>query len=198
VSTDVDRAVDRLLGSEPRPRADARRNLRLLVEAAQEAVAEVGVEVTAHDIARRAGVGIGTFYRRVPSREALLDAVLIETVEDILGIARAAVDAEPWEGFRTFARRYVQLRAASCGLNATLGGAATPLEPWLGRLRELFRQMVARAQDAGVMRADVTWQDVAFLLSSVLPDQHTIGLTAGENQWRRNLDILLDGLATKD
>ena len=190
-------AVERLFRTgTSQPRADAQRNARRLVNAAREALTKTGISATSHDIARRAGVGIGTFYRRVPSREALLEAVLIDTVDEILTHAAAATqDPDPWRGFREFATEYVQLRATSCGINDILGAAARPnLGPQLSRLRNLIRELVSRAQSAGAMRDDVTWQDVAFALSSVIPDSHTIGLETDESQWRRTLDILLQGL----
>nr|WP_079320063.1 helix-turn-helix domain-containing protein [Microbispora sp. GKU 823] len=94
-----DGAVGVLLAAEPgrTPRADARRNMERLVEAARAAVAEIGVEVTAHEIARRAGVGIGTFYRRVSSREALLEAVLDEVLAEMADLAADAA-ATPTPG----------------------------------------------------------------------------------------------------
>ncbi|MCO5993756.1 TetR/AcrR family transcriptional regulator [Actinoallomurus rhizosphaericola] len=191
-------AVDRLLTSETgrAPRADARRNVERLVAAARAAVAEVGVDVTAHEIARRAGVGIGTFYRRVPSREALLAAVLADLLDEMLVIARRAVDdPDPWRGFTGFATAYVRLRAASCGLNAALGGeCGLALDPQLARVREHIRLLVGHAKEAGVLREDVTWEDVAFLLASVTTADRTLGLPAGDEQWRRNLRIVLDGL----
>jgi AcrR family transcriptional regulator len=201
--TGADSAVERLLAAElaeagRRPRADAVRNMGRLVDAARDAVAEIGVEVTAHEIARRAGVGIGTFYRRLPSREALLSAVLVDTIDEIIAIADAALaDADPWAGLCTFAEAYVGLRATSCGINDALGGRGGPdLEPQLARLREQIRQLVTRAQAAGVLRADVVWTDVPFLLAGVIPAEHTIGLAVAPRQWERNLRILLDGLAT--
>lgn len=193
--------MDRLLTSETgrRPRADARRNVERLVAAARVAVAEVGVDVTAHEIARRAGVGIGTFYRRVPSREELLAAVLAELLEEMLAVAdRAMDDPDPWRGFIDFATAYVRLRAASCGLNEALGGeCGLALDPQLARLRERIRLMVAHAREAGVLRPDVPWEDVAFLLASVTTATRTLGLQAGDEQWRRNLRIVLDGLRVR-
>jgi AcrR family transcriptional regulator len=191
----MDGAVDRLVG-DAAPRADARRNVARLVEAARAAVAEVGVTVTAHEIARRAGVGIGTFYRRVPSREALLAAVLHEVLDEITAIAdEALADTDPWRGFRTFATRYVALRAESCGITEALGGAcADELAGPLATLRRRRRAIVGRAQRAGALRPDVTWQDVAFLLASAATGDRTLGLRARPRQWYRNLDVLLDGL----
>ncbi|GLW05918.1 TetR family transcriptional regulator [Microtetraspora sp. NBRC 13810] len=192
-------AVDRLLAGEgQRPRADARRNLERLVAAARAAVAEVGVEVTAHEIAQRAGVGIGTFYRRVSSRESLLESVL----DEVLGEAVAAADqalgaADPWQGFHGFATAFVRLRAESCGVGEALGGACGPaLDRALSEVRERIRLLVERAQAAGLMRPDVAWQDVAFLLAAVATGPSTIGLRAGDLQWSRNLQVVLDGLRT--
>lgn len=188
-------AVERLL-AEGRPRADAERNVRRLVEAAREAVAEVGVDVTAHEIARRAGVGIGTFYRRVPSREVLLVAVLSDTIAEIVELAgRALADADPWQGFREFATAFIGLRAASCGINEALGGdSGLDLDGPLAELRLRIRLIVERAQGAGAMRADIAWPDVPFLLAAAMPGGHTIGLRADGDQWRRNLRVVLDGL----
>ncbi|WP_182902602.1 TetR/AcrR family transcriptional regulator [Microbispora sp. H10830] len=193
-----DGAVGVLLSAEPgrTPRADARRNMERLVEAARAAVAEIGVEVTAHEIARRAGVGIGTFYRRVSSREALLEAVLDEVLAEMADLAaNAGADPDPWRGFETFAAAYVRLRAESCGIREAVGGACGPnLDPVLGQIQEGLRLLVERAQEAGVMRADVAWQDVPFLLAAVATGPRTLRLRAGDEQWGRNLRIVLDGL----
>lgn len=189
-------AVEKLLAD--RPRADAQRNVQRLVEAAREAVVEVGTAVTAHEIARRAGVGIGTFYRRLPSLKALLEAVLADTLAEIVELADDAMrDDDPWRGFSAFAAEYVRLRAASCGINDVLGSdRSLDLSVLLAELRDRLRRIVERAQAAGAMRADVTWQDVAFLLAGILIDGHTIGLTVGDAQWSRSLPVLLDGLRT--
>jgi AcrR family transcriptional regulator len=191
-------AVARLLALEPGqlPRADARRNVRRLVAAARAAVAEVGVSVTAHEIARRAGLGIGTFYRRVPSREALLEAVLADLVDELVAAAGAGLaDPDPWAGFTAFAATFAELRAASCGVNEALAGQhGLDLGPPMAELRTQLRLLVQRAQLAGVLRADIDWTDVPFVLGGVVTDDHTIGLRAADQQWRRNLRIVLDGL----
>ncbi|GAB2551371.1 TetR/AcrR family transcriptional regulator [Nocardia heshunensis] len=194
-------AVDRLLAREsgPSPRADARRNLERLVTAARSAVAEVGVNVTAQEVAQRAGVGKGTFYRRVPSLEVLLQVVLEEVLEQGVAAAdRALENPDPWLGFTEFAAAYVSLRKESCGVNEALGGAGScNLERCLGDLRERLRELVGRAQENGSMRADTTWEDVAFVLAGVATADHTIGLDAAPDQWHRNLRIVLDGLTAR-
>ncbi|MCX4092047.1 TetR/AcrR family transcriptional regulator [Nocardia sp. alder85J] len=192
-------AVERLLADDAdrSPRADARRNLERLVAAARAALAEVGVEVTAQEIARRAGVGKGTFYRRIPSREILLEAVLAEVLAEALAVAdRALTRPDPGQGFREFATAYVRLRAESCGVNEALGGAGFPgLDGVLSEIRSRLRQLVERAQAAGAMRPDIDWADVAFVLAGVTTDPHTIGLRADDRQWERNLAVVLDGLS---
>ncbi|HEY4024776.1 MAG TPA: TetR/AcrR family transcriptional regulator [Pseudonocardiaceae bacterium] len=191
-------AIGRLLEVDgQQPRADAQRNVRRLVDAARAAVAEVGVTVTAHEIARRAGVGVGTFYRRLPSREALLSAVLTDTLDELVSVARTALDAaDPWAGFADFAENYARLRAASCGIRDVLGDRALDLdvETPVAQLRALIEQVVDRAQRAGVVRADMVWQDIAFLLAATMTTNDTIGLRAPADQWQRNLRVILAGL----
>ncbi|MDH6121173.1 TetR/AcrR family transcriptional regulator [Kitasatospora sp. GAS204B] len=191
-------AVDRLTADPTgrQPRADARRNVERLVAAARTAIAELGVTASAHEIAARAGVGVGTFYRRIPSREALLLAVLEEVLGEIIALAdRALAEPDPWQGLCDFAAGYVGLRTESCGICEALGGVfGEALDDTLAVLRERFRFLVERAQSAGVLRTDLTWQDVAFLLASITAADHTLGLRATDDQRHRTLRVLLDGL----
>ncbi|MEU6581755.1 TetR/AcrR family transcriptional regulator [Nocardia sp. NPDC046763] len=194
-------AVDRLLARDaaPTPRADARRNLERLVTAARAAVAEVGVAVTAQEIAQRAGVGKGTFYRRVPSLDALLTAVLEEVLDEGIAAAdRALAQPDPWQGFTEFAAAYVGLRAESCGVNDALGGAGSgEVDRCISDLRDRLRELVGRAQRNGSMRGDTAWEDVAFALAGVGTADHTVGLRAAPDQWQRTLRIVLDGLSAR-
>ncbi|MFC5181687.1 SbtR family transcriptional regulator [Actinomadura harenae] len=188
-------AVDRLLddGSGRVPRADARRNVERLVAATRDAAAE-GAEITAHDIARRAGVGVGTFYRRVGTLERLLQAVLEEIFGEILARGdQGLAEPDPWTGFREFAASYLRLRNELCDVNQAIGGV---LDHERAELRDRVRRLVERAQDAGAIRADVSWTDVSFLLVGASTGPHTMGIHAGPSQWERNLAIVLDGLRT--
>ncbi|GAA1025731.1 MULTISPECIES: TetR/AcrR family transcriptional regulator [Amycolatopsis] len=191
-----DSAVAALL-AQGRPRADAQRNVERLVAATREALDELGLAVTTRDIAQRAGVGLGTLYRRVPSLDALLAAILTDTIDEMTERAAHALDSpDAWQGFAEFAESYVQLRASSCGLHDALSGRGErlDLEPRITRLRRAMRQLVQRAQKAGVLRSDLDWRDVPFALATAIPPGHTIGLVPGDDQWRRNLRIILDGL----
>ncbi|KAA2248747.1 TetR/AcrR family transcriptional regulator [Solihabitans fulvus] len=200
--TTTESATDRLLADQGgrRPRADARRNVARLVAAAREAVVEVGVDVTAHEIAHRAGVGIGTFYRRVPSREALLEAVLADLVTEVAEVARTLLsDPDPWHGFRTFAEAFVRLRVESKGINEALGReCGLDIDAPVIQLRERAQLLIERAQAAGALRADLTWQDVTFLLAGLSSVDRTMDIRAEPEQWRRSLHVVLDGLQVTD
>jgi AcrR family transcriptional regulator len=191
-------AVEALLAQgETRPRADARRNVERLIAAVRQALDEQGLAVTTRDIAHRAGVGLGTLYRRVPSLDALLAAILTDIIDEMTDRARRAVDdPDPWHGFVEFVEVYVRLRASSCGLHDALSGAADGLDlvVRINRLQRAMRRLVQRAQHAGVIRDDLDWRDVPFVLATAIPADHTIGLEAKPDQWHRNLRIILDGL----
>ncbi|MFD2472240.1 TetR/AcrR family transcriptional regulator [Amycolatopsis silviterrae] len=191
-----DSAVTALL-AQNQPRADAQRNAERLVEATRQALDELGLAVTTRDIAQRAGVGLGTLYRRVPSLDALLAAILTDTIDEMTARAAHALDSpDAWQGFADFAETYVQLRAQSCGLHDALSGRGERLDlaQRINRLQRTMRQLVQRAQKAGALRADLDWRDVPFALATAIPPGHTIGLAPRGDQWRRNLRIILDGL----
>jgi AcrR family transcriptional regulator len=193
----MDTALDALLApAGVRLRADARRNAERLVAAARAALDDVGLDVTTRDVARRAGVGLGTLYRRLPSLDALLAAILVDTIDEMTELAVHAREADDaWTGFAAFAEQFVQLRASSCGLHAALSGGAGPdLDARVERLRDAVCDLVRHAQAAGAIRADVDWADVPFALATAIPADHTLGMAARPDQWRRNLAVLLDGL----
>src|ERR1700743_713581 len=157
-------AVDALLAPGGTPlRADAQRNVERLVAAARAALDEEGIDVTTRDIARRAGVGLGTLYRRIPSLTALLTAILIDTIDELTELAVRARDVDdPWRAFVDFAEAFVQLRASSCGLHAALSGSG---ELDIGRhvdsLRHEVGRLIQHAQAAGAVRDDVDWRDLS-------------------------------------
>jgi AcrR family transcriptional regulator len=190
-------AVEALLSqSGPSSRADAQRNVERLVAAARAALADAGLDLTTRDVAARAGVGLGTLYRRIPSLDALLTAILIDTIDEMTNLATHALeDTDPWRGFADFAEAFVQLRACSCGLHDALAGSDDPdLTPQIDQLRLALRRLIQRTQRAGAIRDDLDWRDIPFVLASAIPADHTIGLHAKPDQWQRNLRIILAGL----
>lgn len=177
-------------------RADARRNVQRLVVAAQEALDEDGLGVTTRDVARRAGVGLGTLYRQIPNLDELLSAILFDAIAEMTDQAILALeDPDPWEGFARFAETFVQLRAASCGLHDALSSDHDQaIDAEVTRLRQAVGKLVRHAQKAGVLRSDIDWRDVPFVLASAIPADHAIGIPAKQDQWRRNLTIILAGM----
>ncbi|MEA2298248.1 MAG: hypothetical protein QOF77_1184 [Solirubrobacteraceae bacterium] len=158
---------------EPHLRADARRNRDALLAAAGEVFAEEGLDAPLCEIARRAGVGQGTLYRRFATREALIEAIAENHLSELAVVAREAGDAP--EAFLTFFRAAVALKSEDQGLIDLL--AAHPLsEPArLGRRRaffSIFMPLVERAQEAGLVRTDLAPEDVRLLLQMVAAANH--------------------------
>ena len=180
-------------------RADARRNVERLVAAARTALDQEGLEVTTREIARLAGVGLGTVYRQVPNLDELLAAILFDAIAAMTAEAnRALDDPDAWHGFVNFAETFVRLRSTSCGLHAALSADhESAIDAEITRLRRAVGRLVRHAQRAGAIREDIDWRDVPFVLASAIPPDHTIGIPAKPDQWKRNLAIILDGMRSR-
>ena len=174
-------------------RADARRNYEKVLSAAREAFAEGGESTALEEIARRAGVGIGTLYRHFPNRQALLEALYVDEVEDLCRTAAELSDEDPWDALSRWFQRFI-------GYMATKQALAAELLNYVGRDAAVFKTsrealysaggpLLARAQEAGVVRSDVQLGDVI---------QMVIGIAkipaADPEQTERMLQIALDGL----
>lgn len=178
-------------------RRDARENRDRILVAARAAFAEFGIDVSVEEIAHRAGVGMGTLYRRFPTKDALVEAVFQEHLDRIAAAARHALTApEPWEGFLGYLSYVVGLQAADRGLSEILG-AHLRTEHLLGRartrIRPLVRQLIARAQEAGELRADIVYEDVSVLLWTT---GRVVDATRDVEPefWQRHLALMVDGL----
>jgi hypothetical protein len=111
---------------------------------------------------------------------------------------RALDEPDPWQAFAGFAEAFVQLRASSCGLHAALSGDhGQAIDGEVSKLREAVRKLVIHTQQAGALRGDIDWPDIPFALASAIPAGHTIGLPASQDQWQRNLRIILDGIRAR-
>jgi AcrR family transcriptional regulator len=174
-------------------RADARRNYEKVLTAAREAFAEGGEATALEEIARRAGVGIGTLYRHFPSRQALLEAVYVDEVEVICRSAAELDDADPWEALEDWFERFI-------GYMATKQALAAELLNYLDRDNELFKvcrtslwaagePLLTRAQEAGVVRPDVSIGDVIPMVMGIAKIPAT-----DPAQNAHMLRIALDGL----
>jgi AcrR family transcriptional regulator len=176
-------------------RRDAQRNRERIVAAALAAFAASGVDVSVEEIARRAGVGMGTLYRRFPTKEDLVDAVLEETFDEFVAIAEAAVaKADAWQGFCEFLERSLSLHMHNRALKDLVATQERARAASMRRrLRPLLAQLVQRAQEQGVLRPDFAPQDVALVFWSAGGVIERGGAAAPELM-RRYLGLLLDGL----
>jgi AcrR family transcriptional regulator len=184
--------TDRATSERPL-RADARRNRERILDAARCACAEHGASVQIDDVARGAGVGVGTVYRHFPTKQALIEALVAEKYRTAVENARAALEIDdPWESFADLLRRNAEMMAR----DATLRDALTRLGPDAAQapegraeLEELGGRIMARAQAAGVLRDDVGVDDISLLMSGLGASMSRPG-----EAWRRHLELLLDGL----
>jgi AcrR family transcriptional regulator len=199
VSVEEDRPASREEG-EATPgrklRADSVRNRERLMQAAKAAFTEAGPDVALEEIARRAGVGIGTFYRHFPTRDAIVEAVYRREVEQLAEAAtRLLASASPGEALHEWMRLFVDYIATkkviAQALAALAGGTAGLYAASGGKIIEATNLLVDRARAAGDIRADVEPADVLRGL---------VGLTYGNNEpgWQasalRLIDVLMAGL----
>jgi AcrR family transcriptional regulator len=178
-------------------RRDAERNRQRILDAARLVFAERGLRGSHDDIARAAGVGVGTVYRRFPDKEQLIDALFEARIEEIAEIARAAVaDPDPWDALVGFLIRAQELQSEDRGLNEiVLGGARGAARATAARsfIAPLVARVLQRAKDAGVVRADIELSDLPLI-------QLAIGTIAESSRdvapdaWRRTMTLVLDGL----
>src|SRR5215207_440755 len=149
-------------------RADAARNRAAIVEAARAVFAEQGLDVPLDEIARRAGTGSATLYRRFPTRGELIAAVFAERMTEHLRAVEAGLaDEDPWRGFAGYIQAAGAMQARDLGIAdlVTMDVSAAPeIERLRSRAFDGLVQLVERAHAAGVLRADFTTEDVVLLL----------------------------------
>ena len=178
-------------------RRDAAQNRQSILDAASAVFAERGFEATLHEVAARAGVGVGTVYRRYPNKDILIDELFADRVQSIVAAAEAAVEApDAWQGLVDFLEWSNEQQCADLGLKALIQGSPRGRErvtTILERLGPLIGTLVARAQAEGSLRPDVEPTDIGLV-------QVMLGAVLDATQkrrpdvWRRALAILLDGL----
>ncbi|MBS1878535.1 MAG: helix-turn-helix transcriptional regulator [Actinobacteria bacterium] len=185
-------------GSQPALRADAARNRARIVAAAAEVFAERGLEASTAEIATRAGVGEATLFRRFPTKEDLILAIVSAQMDEAIELATSCLEEpDPWRGIERFLQilgeRAVRDHGVSDSAKASCM-ASQQLQPQRRRILELSTELVRRAQRAGVLREDVSGQDLLFLQGAIsgYADLPFPGLRA--DIWKRYLGIMLDGL----
>ena len=167
-------------------RADARRNLERVLDAATEVFAASGPDASVDEIAKRAGVGHATVFRRFPTKDDLMFAVIERRVEEMRAIAKEALAAEdPGAAFFDFVHRVAELSMSTPGLHKCVAHCGE--KPGAAELEALGGKIVARAQRAGALRKDVKPAQVGPFIRDALT-------AAPEGEWRRYLEVVLDGL----
>ncbi len=183
--------------SDERPlRADARRNRQKVLAAARAVFSEHGREAQIDDVARRAEVGVGTVYRHFPTKEALIEALMVDSFQMIAAQATVALEIEdPWEAFTSVLWRGAEILAADRALSevfASIPGAMAQAMPAVDGLSESMELIIRRAQEAGALRDDAMLDDVPMIMcgiGSATKKEHRCA-----DSWRRHLTIVLDGL----
>ncbi|GAB1818622.1 TetR/AcrR family transcriptional regulator [Herbidospora sp. RD11066] len=182
-------------------RADARRNAEKLQSAAVELFRQRGLQVPLKEIARHAGVSHGTLYNLFGSREAIINAVVADLAVDRLD--RVAEEAlariDPWDGFAYYVEKVCELQATDPAISDVVTGRYPDAELLMevcGRGQVASARLIARAQEAGVLRADYTGQDLVFIFGTNALVARAAAETAPE-AWRRGVALMLDGLRTE-
>jgi AcrR family transcriptional regulator len=188
-------------GAPRRLRADAERNRAALLDAAREVFAEQGLEAPLEEIALRAGVGIGTLYRRFPTRTQLVAAALVDKVAQYAEAAEQALAIpDPWAGFVTYVERICDLQADDRGLSDLLS-MALPGDEDIEQLRRLANERVAeligRAKAAGQLRQEFASEDLLLLLVAHAAVVHVTREDAPA-AGRRFVALLLDAFGPRD
>ena len=178
-------------------RRDAERNRQRILRAAGEVFTERGLAATLDDVARRAGVGVGTVYRRFPDKESLVDALFTERIDAVRALAEQKLaDPDPWRALAEFMAGAEAVLADDRGLRQILmfgtygrdriGHARAKMQP-------VVTALVERAQEAGVVRADLAPTDIPLILFMLsTPAEYAQHVRPGI--WRRYLALILDGM----
>jgi AcrR family transcriptional regulator len=193
--------TDTLTETERPLRADARRNRERILEGAREVFAEYGVDAQMDDVARRAGVGVGTVYRHFPTKEALMVELVRQKFRMLAAGAREALqrDGEPFDLFADMLRRNADVCARDAAMQHALTGVGENI--WVqaqseqDELNALAGVLMARAQRAGTLRPDVRATDIGMLMCGV---SSTMAHKIPGFDWHRHLELVIDMLRAKN
>ncbi|GLZ76225.1 TetR family transcriptional regulator [Actinorhabdospora filicis] len=176
-------------------RADARRNRDLLLAAAREAFAESGTEASLRDVARRAGVGIGTLYRHFPNREAVLEALTGEDFDRLATRGAELAAAEPYGALLTWLRELGAVQRSMKGLPESVLAAtrdhASDLHASCEGMQKAGASLLARAQEAGVVRGDLSPLELLALVAGVA---WAADYATGDAFFERLLTVAVEGI----
>jgi AcrR family transcriptional regulator len=178
-------------------RKDAERNRRRILAAAATVFSERGLDATLDDVARRAGVGVGTVYRRFPDKESLVAELFQDRIEELVAVAEKACTApDPWDGLVSYLEHVSATMSGDLGLRqmmlfATYGKDRVAYAR--EQMRPVIARLVARAQRSGQLRGDFSATDVP-MIALMLSQATEYAAPAQPDLWRRYLVLITDGL----
>ncbi len=173
-------------------RADARRNYDALLAAAAEAFADIGASASLEDIARRAGVGIGTLYRHFPTRQDLFEAVYVHEVEALCKTASDVAGLAPWDALVEWLHRFVKYMATKRAVAEELARDSELLLSCRAAIEDAGAPLLDRAQAAGEARRDMDFDDALRLVMGI-----TLIQPSDADQVERLFGMALDGMRSR-
>jgi AcrR family transcriptional regulator len=175
---------------ERRPRrADARRNFDAILKAAAEAYAELGAGASMEEIAGRAGVGVATLYRNFPTRAALMEAVYLAAVDELVTFGEAIREPDPWQALRAWLDKFAAFMKTKHPIVTVLTESSVVYIPTSEAIYGVAEPLVDRALAAGQVRPGLNADDVMRVIFAV-----TGGIYQDDRQRQRALQIVLDGI----
>jgi AcrR family transcriptional regulator len=192
-------SADTTISAERPLRADARRNRAKIVSAARAIVAEQGEAAQIDDVARKAGVGVGTVYRHFPNKDALMGELVRMCAMECTAIARAQAEQDDaWEAFAGMVRTSCERAAEDAGFRRTWQAAGDEAVAYAADVKaELHAaggHLIDRAHAAAVLRTDFTVDDMPGLMCGL---GAAIEALPEPERWRRIVEFALDGLRAR-
>jgi AcrR family transcriptional regulator len=180
-----------------RLRRDAERNRQRILAAAAEVFTQRGLDATLDDIARAAGVGVGTVYRRFPDKESLVAELFKDRIDALVAVAEAACSApDPWQGLVAYLEFAAESMAGDTGLRQLMMYASYGRDQVAyasQRMRPVIGRLVERAQAAGELRTDFSATDVKLIVF-MLASAAEYACHVQPDVWRRYLTLIIDGM----
>ena len=181
-------------------RADARRNRERILAAAREVFGQYGTHAQMDEIARRAGVGVGTLYRHFPTKDDLVGELITIKLGDFAVRARAKFeeDERPWESFADLLREQAELASLDASqqhmIFAMTAEAMERVAPTVAELSAAMQALIDRAKQAGAVREDLAVDDVRTLMCGLGSVMAAEALGVMPYDWRRHLEFVLEGM----
>ncbi|CAL9286122.1 TetR/AcrR family transcriptional regulator [Streptomyces sp. SudanB182_2057] len=183
--------VSEIVAARRPHRKDAARNYDALLDAAREAFAEHGADASLEDIARRAGVGIGTLYRNFPTRRDLFETVYADEVSALCAAALELADREPWEALTAWLDRFAGYMVTKRAVREALNGESDIFQTCRESMFAAGGPLLERAQRIGAARTDMDFGDLLRLVAGIMATNFEDAA-----QRDRVLAIALDGVRT--